>query len=259
MAWKDAFDYLRGTAGKAFGKPEDAPQDRGLPLGARIGSLVHLQQSPLLRASAGGSLLALPDEHATRILAISQLKLNMDGKLYRYYLDTGDADGDETFLQLYVNARGELAELLFCSQLTRLVPETVEEQEMFTGAAGSGLGDASYTLWRWQLEEFGLDLDAIFGSADEIVYQREAGHPDTPWIAPFRGSETRIDDAGGHSGLKQEVYLMPYTRPLADGLRESLLISTEILASVNGDSRQRGIHVDFVIGIPVEQARLQIQ
>ena len=52
---------------------------------------------------------------------------------------------------------------------------------------------------------------------------------------------------------------MPYVRTLRGGGSEYLLITTEIIHSVNGDSSQRGIHVDFVIGIPVEQQRIVIQ
>lgn len=56
MGWKDAIDYLRSGA-KRRGVESDAPQpeDRSLPLAARIGSVVDLQASPLLRASANGS------------------------------------------------------------------------------------------------------------------------------------------------------------------------------------------------------------
>ena len=52
---------------------------------------------------------------------------------------------------------------------------------------------------------------------------------------------------------------MPYVRRLADGSREYLIITTEIVESVDGDERRRGIHVDFVIGIPMEQERIVIQ
>jgi hypothetical protein len=55
------------------------------------------------------------------------------------------------------------------------------------------------------------------------------------------------------------MYFMPYVRRLADGSREYLLITTEIVESVDGDANKRGIHVDFVIGIPMEQERIVIQ
>jgi hypothetical protein len=48
-------------------------------------------------------------------------------------------------------------------------------------------------------------------------------------------------------------------RRLRNGGHEYLLITTEVISSVNGDASKRGIHVDFVIGIPVEQERIVIQ
>jgi hypothetical protein len=260
MGWKDAIDYVRGAATR-HGLAE-APADQQLPLGARIGSVVNLQQSPLLRASTAGSLIRMPNGSDTRILAISRIKLNLSGKLYRYYLDKGDDADDEKFLQVYVNEQGQVAEILYCTQLARVIPQTVEDQEAYTGEAGYGLGDASYTLWREQLGDAGLDprdLELAFGSEEGLVYQRDAGSPDAEFVAPFNGTETRIDDAGGMGGLQQQMYLMPYVRELNGAGREFLLITTEILASVNGDAGKRGIHVDFVIGIPVEQERVVIQ
>ncbi|WP_229418103.1 DUF2491 family protein [Massilia sp. Root351] len=253
-------DYVRGAATKR-GLAE-APADQQLPLGARIGSVLSLQQSPLLRASTAGSLIRMPNGSDTRILAVSRIKLNLSGKLYRYYLDKGDDADDEKFLQVYVNEQGQVAEILYCTQLARVIPQTAEDQEAYTGEAGYGLGDASYTLWRAQLDGYGLDpqdLDLAFGGEEGLEYLRDAGDPDAEFVAPFKGTETRIDDAGGMGGLQQEMYLMPYVRQLNGAGKEFLLISTEILRSVNGDAGKRGIHVDFVIGIPVEQERLVIQ
>lgn len=260
MGWKDAMDYVRGAATKR-GFAEGAA-DQQLPLGARIGSVVSLQQSPLLRASAAGSLIRMPNGSDSRILAVSRIKLNLSGKLYRYYLDKGDDADDEKFLQVYVNEQGQVAEILYCTQLARVIPETAEDQEAYTGEAGYGLGDASYTLWRAQLDGYGIDqhdLELAFGSEEGLEYLRDAGDPDAAFVAPFNGTETRVDDAGGMGGLLQEMYLMPYVRQLDGAGKEFLLITTEILRSVNGDAGKRGIHVDFVIGIPVEQERVVIQ
>jgi hypothetical protein len=262
MSWKDAYSYLRGVATRHGAGPTDTRQDSGLPMGARIGSLITLQQSPLIRANASGSLIRLPSSADTRILALSQLRLSMAGMLYRYYLAKGDLDAQEIFVQLYKNQQGEIAELMYCTQLARVIPETADDQDAYTGVAGYGLGDAKYTLWREQLGDIGLgaaELDRIFGDAEQLVYQRDAGDPELEFMPPFAGSETRIDDAGGIAGLKQELFFMPYVRELDGGGREYLLITTEIIASVNGDTSQRGIHVDFVIGIPVEQERVFIQ
>lgn len=263
MGWRDAIDYLRGGA-RRRGVESDAPQpeDRGLPLAARIGSVVDLQMSPLLRANANGSLLVLPEADDSRILAISQFKLSMAGRLYRYYLAKGDEDDREKFLQLYVDERGAVKEILYCTQLVRFIPTTVEDQDAFTGANGGGLGDLNFSLWRGQLEESGVDsasLAGAFGEQDALDFERDVGDPEAGFVPPFTGTETRIDEASGMQGLKQQLYFMPYARRLGDGSKEYLLVTTEILQSVNGDARKRGIHVDFVVGIPVEQERLVIQ
>jgi hypothetical protein len=260
MGWKDAIDYLRSATRRREQGTER--QDDGLPMQARICSLVSLQLSPLLRASAAGSLITLPDEGDTRILAISQLKLSMAGRVYRYYLATGDNDSEEKFLQLYADEQGEVKEILYCTQLVRVTPETVDDQDAYTGASGHGLGDRNYTLWRGQLEEIGVDAAAIetaFGTEDALDYRRDAGDPEAEFIPPYTGTETRLDDAAGMLGLKQQLYYMPYMRPLRDGSQEFLLVTTEVLQSVNGDAGKRGIHVDFVVGIRVEQERLVIQ
>jgi hypothetical protein len=260
MAWKDVFSYVRGIAANK-GVAKDGRADDQVPMGARIGSLVQLQRSPLIRAQADGSLVAMPDDGDTRVLAISQIRLEPDAALYRLYLATGDRDAKEKFLQVFSADDGALAEILYCTQLARVIPESADDQDAYTGVAGYGLGDASYTLWREQLAD---QLDAatlatVFGDADRIDYARDAGGRNADFVAPFTGSETRIDDAGGVRGLRQQLYFMPYVRTLAGGGREYLLISTEIIDSVDGDSSRRGIHVDFVIGIPLEPERVTVQ
>ncbi|MCH8621407.1 DUF2491 family protein [Undibacterium sp. TS12] len=271
MAWKDAYQYV----GKIFGKldkdeqnprdmhAENGRQDAALPLAARIGSVVNLQKTPLIRAISQGSLIAMPDEAETRIVAISRVQLPISGKMYRYYLNR-DADGGEKFIQLYCDANNELQELLYCSHLTRLIPETVEDQQAFLGENGAGLGDRSYSLWREQLAEIGWDdatLDSVFADADSLTYERDAGDPAQEFVAPFKGVETRIDDAAGQHGLQQEVVFMPYRRKLneAGDQTELLLISTETLRSRDGDGRVRDIHVDFMIALPLEAERLLVQ
>ena len=261
MGWKDAFEYMRGVAAKHGVSGEPQRQDDGLPLGARIGSVVTLQQTPFIRANSNGSLIRMPGAGDTRILAVSQIKLNMAGGLFRYYMATGDTDDKEKFIQLFRNAQGDIAEVMYCTQLARVIPESAEDQDAYTGQAGSGLGDPTYTLWREQLADMldPDDLQLVFGDSDQLEYQRDAGGNDAGFMAPFQGTEIRIDDAGGQHGLKQEMYFMPYVRQLAGGGQEYLLITTEIISSVNGDPSRRGIHVDFVIGLPIERERLVIQ
>jgi len=259
MGWKDAIGYLRSNVCR---DTETEQQDLGLPMQARIGSLVSLQLSPLLRANTSGSLIALPDEADTRIVAISQMQLTMSGRLYRYYLATGDNEGEEKFLQLYADSQGEVKEILYCSGLVRVVPESTADQDVYTGTKGSGLGDRNYSVWREQLRQVGLEestLELAFGSEEAIDYQRDAGDANEDFVPPYTGTETRLDDAQGMNGLKQQLYYMPYVRELREGGKEYLLVTTEIVQSVKGDARKRGIHVDFVVGIPVEQERLVVQ
>lgn len=261
MGWKDAFEYMRGAAAKRGLSGEARREDEDLPLGARIGSLVTMQQTPFIRASANGSLIGMPDAGDTRIVAVSQIRLNMAGGLFRYYLAKGDVDAKEKFVQVFRDGQGQIAEVMYCTQLARVIPETADDQDAYTGVAGYGLGDKSYTLWREQLADT-LDADTlqqVFGDSDRLDYWRDAGAADAAFIVPFNGTEIRIDDAAGLEGLKQEMYFMPYVRELAGGGHEYLLITTEIISSVNGDTSRRGIHVDFVIGLPIEQERLVIQ
>lgn len=261
MAWKDVFSYVRAVAANKGVTKGEAHADDALPMGARIGSVVRIQMSPIIRAQANGSLIAMPDAADTRILAVSQIRLQPETELYRLYLDKGDDDAKEKFLQVFCGGDGKVAEVLYCTQLARVIPETADDQDAYTGVAGYGLGDAGYTLWREQLADMlgAADLAAVFGESDRVDYARDAGAPDAQFVSPFQGRETRIDDAAGMHGLRQELYFMPYVRDLADGSREYLLITTEIVESVDGDTNKRGIHVDFVIGIPMEQERIVIQ
>jgi hypothetical protein len=264
MSWNDAIKYARGVAAKhgVDSAKTEARVDAGLPMGARIGGVISLQKSPFIRAECDGSLITVPDDGDTLIRAISRVNLDMSGRLYRYFLHTGDDDdAQEKYLQVLQDAHGAVAEILYCTQLTRIVPESADDQDAYMGLSGSGLGDKSYTLWRSQLNDLGLadgDLDIVFGDSDRIEYRRDAGDPERDFIAPFTGVETRVDDAAGAHGLEQKLYFMPYVRELGAG-REYLLITTEIVKSRDGDPARRSIHVDFTIGIPLEAERVLIQ
>ncbi len=261
MAWKDVFSYVRGIAAKKGVAQGEARMDEGVPLDARIGSVVQMQHSPIIRAQANGSLIVTPAPGDTRVLAVSQMRLQPDTELYRLYLDKGDEDAKEKFLQVFCGDDGKVAEILYCTQLARVVPETADDQDAYTGQAGCGLGDPGYTLWREQLADMlgEPELAAVFGDSERLDYVRDAGGSSADFVQPFHGREIRIDDAQGLHGLRQELYFMPYVRELAGGGREYLLITTEIIESVDGDTSKRGIHVDFVIGIPMEQERIVIQ
>lgn len=270
MAWNDAVRYVN----KLFKSDDDSKQqaktahqqdgrmDAELPLRGRIGGVVKIQLSPLLEAINNGSLIAMPDEGEINIVAISRVNCALSGQLYRYYLNKAD-DGLEKYLQLYCNENGELSELLYCSGLCRIIPETVEEQQIFTGEAGYGLGDASFTLAREQIADLGWsqsDLTNVFGERDSLIYQRDIGDYAQQFIPPLKGTEIRIDDAKGESGLRQQVVFMPYRRDLSATADkpEMLWISTESLQSQNGTNSGMRIHVDFTIAIPLDHERVQV-
>ncbi|RYY73620.1 MAG: DUF2491 family protein [Gammaproteobacteria bacterium] len=263
MSWKSAVNYTKNIWAKDVAEKHgfSSTQDKNLPLGARIGGFIRMQKSPFIRAVSEGSLIDMPTDARSVIKAISRVKLNMSGSLYRYYLQTGDINEKEIFLQVYVNQMGEVEEAIYCTQLTRLIPETEEDQQIFMGLAGYGLGDRKYSLWRFQLEELGFvesDLRTIFGDEETIDYVRDAGDFEQEFLEPFNGSEIRLDDAHGQLGLKQKIYFMPYKRKVKD-VTEYLFITTELLESRNGDASKREIHVDFMVGIPVELERVVIQ
>lgn len=263
MSWTNAVKYTRNILANPIAEKN---QDDDLPLGARIGGFIRLQKSPFIRAISEGSLIEMPTDAQSIIKAISRVKLNLSGSLYRYYLQTGDLQTDdsnekEIFLQVYVNEAGNVSEAIYCTQLTRIVPETDEDQKIFMGLAGYGLGDKSYSLWRFQLEELGFvesDLQVIFGSDETIDYLRDAGDIEQEFLTPFNGSEVRLDDALGQQGLRQQIYFMPYKRKVKENT-EYLFITTELVESKNGDTSQREIHVDFMIGISVELERVVVQ
>ena len=104
MPWKDVFSYVRTMADKRGVTDEAHRADDGLPLGARIGSLVRMQQSPVIRAQANGSLIALPGEADIRVLAVSQLRLEPQTELYRLYLVKGDDDAAKAGFSTRVQA-----------------------------------------------------------------------------------------------------------------------------------------------------------
>lgn len=256
MSWKYAVNYS-----KRIWQSDENQEGESIPLGARIGGLLQLQKSPFIRAISNGSFIEMPTDAQSLIRAISRVKLNLSGSLYRFYLQTGDQDEKEIFLQVYVNAQGQVSEAIYCSQLTRLIPETEEDQRIYMGLDGYGLGDLHYSLWRHQLEDLGYaeaDIYAAFGDEDEVEFERDAGNTDQEFIVPFTGSEVRLDDAQGEHGLKQEIYFMPYRRTIKD-TTEYLFITTELVQSKNGDSSKREIHVDFMVGIAVDLERILVQ
>jgi hypothetical protein len=261
MSWSTALQYGKAAIAR-HSPPSVARVDTGLPLGARIGSLMSLQVTPFIRANSAGGLTAIPERSAEIIQAISTVGIDVGGSVHRYYASTGDDETlPERFLQVFTDEHGDVKELLHCTQVARFIPQTEADQRAFTGEGDAGLGQKTFSLWRDQLAAMGVAealLKSAFGDQPSIEYQRDCGGPDTEFVKPFEGVETRVDTSLGDKGLKQAIFYMPYARTLFDGSKECLIITTEILQEQDGTD-QREIHVDFAIGVPVAQERVTIQ
>jgi len=266
MSWKDAINYGKAVlANQGIAALQtDEHADDNLPLGARIGGLITLQQTPFIRANTNGGLMPIPEQLSNQICAISRVRFNADGQLLRYYLARGDDEDEaEIYVQLYQDQHGTISELMHCTRLTRFIPQTTELQAAYMGTNDAGLGEPSYTIYKQQLSELDYSTDelaVIFGEADQLTYQRDAGSESDQFIAPFNGTETRIDDSNGERGLQQQLYYMPYVRILNDQqTKEYLFISTEIIQSQNGDPSKRAIYVNFMIALALDLERISIQ
>lgn len=259
MGWQRAFKYAKDFTEKK-GWVDSAREDEGLPMNARIGSVMQVQLSPFITASAQGSLVGVPETGDFLIKAISRINTNLTGSLYRFYIETDAHQIQETFVQIYIDVGGKVQEAIYFEMLTRLYPETEEDQQIYRGELGYGLGDKGYSLWRYQLEELGLLqalLDTSFGDQETLDYQRDAGDANCEFVAPFKGVELRLDDASGKSGLQQDIHFMPYRRETAHYV-EYLLISTEVVTRINDNENPCDIHVDFMVGLPLDIERIRI-
>lgn len=250
MSWSQAFAKARGLLGGRSDAPP-AAADAGVPLGGRIGGSISFDASPFLLAS--DSLVPAPED-LVQIEAISRLRsTDLQGAVHRLYTARGDSGGEpECFLQIYTDPAGEARELVYYHRILRLFPASQEEQAAFLGEGGTGLGQTTFTLHREQFDGLGLPqalVDRAFGEGDTIGYMRSAGSPAQEHIAPFSGTENRIDDSLGRNGLRQDVVFMPYRRDVAGGGEEQLLICTEIVQEQDGDASRREIHVDFMVGL----------
>lgn len=261
MGWSQSLGYVKAIALKTgVVKPKEHHEDEGLPFGAKIGGTLTIQSSPFLKAALAGSLIVAPAPGTSVIQSISRLKIDFPGAIYRYYLATGDSDAKEAFLQVVKNVAGEVIEAMYCTQVSRFIPETVEDQDNFMATNGRGLGEKVYSLYPDQLVEQGFteqQIQSFLQGAELIEYFRESGDPETNWVPPFQGEEVRIDDATGEHGLSQDIWFVPYARQLGDQ-REYLLITTEVLKSQDGDDSRRNIHVDFDVALPLDIQRITI-
>ena len=254
------FTLAKAVIEKRIAGPTEKSTDTGVPFQARIGSLVTLKASPFLRAF--GSLAGTPSASQT-VKSISKLHVPMSGNAHRLYTSRGDgADETEEFLQIYSDIHGEIQELVYFRRLARIYPQTDDEQLAYMGEDSQGLGQTTFSLSLEQMQ--GIDwvaptLKDAFGEVGSLEFQRCAGDSSIEFVAPFSGTENRIDDSTGEHGLHQKIVFMPYRRLLAGGSEEQLLVETEIVTDRNGDASQREIHVDFMIGLVLSALDVVVQ
>jgi hypothetical protein len=234
-------------------------QDNGLPYGAQIGGLLEVPRASF--AILDGSLLKVPSSAQMQLQSIGRVRLDADPSLevYRYYTNVGDrrTDAGQAFLQVLAHD-GQPVEAIYYQQLFRLTPRTAEEQEAYQGQ-GYGLGESCYFLGDDQLAMCGLTAEqivALLNGAESLEYQRDTPVTDD-YVRPFTAVENRLDDPAGMKGMRQKMHFMPYVRTLPDGNHESLLISFEVVESVDG-SAAPAVHVDFLVGLTLEPLKLKI-
>lgn len=252
MGWTDAFRYFKAVK-------EPAPVSNSRPFKAVIGSLVTLPDAIFMRANMMGSLMREPKDMQPVITAISRLKLPFNGKVYRYYFEKGDNEGNESFLQCTADDQGEVIEVAYCQRLMRFYPETEEDIDAFTGEKGFGLGEKTYTVFNEQLLDAGFTEDQLKDISPEgkIDFTRDIGEGD--FYSPITGVEIRSDSKDNAQGLEQKIWFMPYVRKLQESdSSEWLYISTEAIESKNG-SREKGFHVDLMVTLLIEPSRLLVQ
>ncbi len=234
-------------------------QDVGLPYGAQIGSLMELPRASF--AVLDGSLLKVPASAQMQVQSVGRVRLDADPslELYRLYTDKGArrTDAGQCFLQVLVQD-GEPIEATYYQHLFRTVPTSREEQQAYQGQ-GYGLGELWYNLSPEELAQAGLTEDQItqlLGDAAALDFQRDTPVVDD-YVRPYTATENRLDDPSGMRGMRQTMSFMPYARQLPDGNKEQLLISFEVVESVDGQGAPQ-VHVDFMVGLTLAPQKLKV-
>lgn len=231
--------------------------DKGLPLGATVGGILEIPRASF--ALLTGSLVRVPEAAQLPIEAIGRVRLEADTDIlvHRYYTGVGDLQGRGlSFLQVMSNADG-IVDMGYYQIGCRQIPQTTEEQEAFMGR-GFGLGEVDYWMAEDQLRELKLPMAQILeilAGQEALNFKRDLDGGE--YVAPLVGRETRIDDEFGEKGLTQKVRFMPYVRTLPDGNTERLLVSFEVVESVNGVAKTR-VHINFLVGLGLDQQKVRV-
>ncbi|WP_176000183.1 DUF2491 family protein [Burkholderia vietnamiensis] len=237
--------------------------DTGLPFNAQIGALLAIPRVEFALLDA--SLLDTPKDAQLPIEAASRLHMNGDEdlKLFRLYTSVGEnrLGIGGAFLQVLCgpDSLEDIRDIAYYQFLTRQFPVTAEEQSQFLGE-GFGLGEMDYYMAEDQLSQInGMSdarLDALLpGDVAELHFTREGGAGQ--YVSPFRATENRLDDAVGDRGMKKDLSFMQYTRTLAGGQSERLLISFENVRSLDGQP-SAAVYVDFLAGLALDRNKVKV-
>jgi hypothetical protein len=236
--------------------------DTGLPFNAQIGALLEVPRAEFALLDA--SLLTVPATAQLPIVAVSRIHLDADDSLalYRLYTSTGrDRSGDgASFLQVVCRAGrvDDIQDLAYYQHVCRDYPVTDEEQAPYRGE-GFGLGEPEYNLADDKLRQIphvAADLRAYIATDnDALVFTRDT--PGGDYVAPFGAVENRLDDAVGEKGSKRRLSFMPYTRELAGGQQERLLISFDYVKSMDGRADPTA-YVDFLAGLALDRNKVKV-
>jgi hypothetical protein len=228
-----------------------------VPFGAKVGSVVRFPLEPVLSAQESNGLVQPPSVEQEIIRRIGKVTLPGLGHLFRFFLNS---DGTPVrCLQLYRDEFGQLVEAMYYSEVHSLIPTTDEEQELFTGASDQGLGDSSYNFPKDLLVDGPLytkeDLFRVFLREDALTFSRE-GSSSAAFLKPYEAEETQLTDLNGECGLQRHLWFTPYVRALHNQQTETLLITTGLVSSVDGDESRRSIDTSFWAGVSVDQAHV---
>lgn len=250
---------LDDAAAKAVAK-DLTRVDTGLPFNAQIGGLIEVPRASF--ALLDGTLVKVPATAQMPIVAAGRVRVDGadDLVLHRLYTSCGyNRNGEgQSFLQVLRQGE-EILDIGYFSFLCRQVPMTEAEQEPFLGK-GFGLGDIDYFMREDQLTASGFSdeqIDALLpGDTDALNFVRDAPTGDA-YIEPYTARETRLDDSVGEKGLQKQLHFMPYTRALSDGQQERLLVSFEVVESMDG-KRAPQVYVDFLVGISLDRQKIKV-
>lgn len=150
-------------------------------------------------------------------------------------------------------------EVFHYTYLLRLVPAISDDLIPYTGEVDYGIGDAEFCLEADLLQHSILPESAwreVLAERESLKYYRDTP-TDADYIRPYSGSENRLDDPYGYTGISQRVVYMPYHRKLSSGATERLLINCEHVESVDGEP-ERDLHVNFYIGLALSPSAIKV-